>query len=70
MIGLEEEACKREARSMDVTKEKAKARVALELSYELLLAIDGMKGQLGLRTRGEVVERLLHEVFFGDEEEL
>ena len=55
-----------------MSKKIAKARVALELSHELLVAIDGLKSQLGMRSRGDVVERILHEVFFGisDESEL
>ena len=49
--------------------EERKRRVAVELSEKTLVAIDELKGQLGLRTRGELIERLLQEVFFGPTEE-
>lgn len=51
-----------------MTSESDMRRVAIELTPELLLAIDGLKSRLGLRTRGEVVRRLLNEVFFGGED--
>ncbi len=43
-------------------RETDKRRISLELSEELLSWIDGLKGQLGLRSRGDLVERLLQEV--------
>ena len=43
-------------------RETDKRRISLELSEELLEWIDGLKGQLGLRSRGATVERLLQEV--------
>ncbi|MGA0253293.1 MAG: molecular chaperone DnaJ [Vulcanococcus sp.] len=43
-------------------RETDKRRISLELSEELLDWIDGLKGQLGLRSRGATVERLLQEV--------
>ena len=48
---------------------KTKVRVALELSHELISAIDGLKDQIGVRKRGEVVEHLLNDMFFGDTDE-
>ena len=44
-------------------------RVAIELSEKTLVAIDDLKQHLGLRTRAELVERLLQEVLFGPTEE-
>ena len=49
--------------------EERRRRVAIELSEKTLVAIDDLKGQLGLRTRGELVERILEEVLFGPTEE-
>ena len=43
-------------------RETDKRRISLELSGELLTWIDSLKGQLGLRSRGDLVERLLQEV--------
>jgi len=43
-------------------RETDKRRISLELSEELLTWIDSLKGQLGLRSRGDLVERLLQEV--------
>ena len=48
-------------------RETDKRRISLELSEELLTWIDSLKGQLGLRSRGDLVERLLQEVR-GDQE--
>ena len=51
-----------------MTSKSDMRRVAVELTPELLIAIDGLKSHLGLRTRGEVVRRLLNEVFFDGED--
>ncbi|WP_415399949.1 J domain-containing protein [Synechococcus sp. W4D4] len=50
-------------------RETDKRRISLELSEELLGWIDGLKGQLGLRSRGATVERLLQEVRGGQDED-
>ena len=43
-------------------RETDKRRITLELSEELLKAIDAAKTQLGFRSRGPTVEQLLREV--------
>lgn len=43
-------------------RETDKRRITLELSEELLQAIDAAKAQLGFRSRGPAVEQLLREV--------
>ena len=48
-------------------RETDKRRISLELSEELLTWIDSLKGQLGLRSRGDLVERLLQEVRGGQD---
>lgn len=50
-------------------RESDKRRITLELSEELLKAIDGVKAQLGFRGRGPAVEQLLRELLDPDEEE-
>ena len=51
-------------------RETDKRRISLELSEELLEWIDGLKGQLGLRSRGATVERLLQEVRGSQDEDV
>ena len=46
-----------------------KRRITLELSEELLGLIDGMKSQMGFRSRGPMVEQLLREVLNENEEQ-
>ena len=41
-------------------------RFSLELPVELLQKIDGLKAELGLRSRGDLVERLLEDLFPSD----
>lgn len=43
-------------------KDNDKRRITLNLSEDLLNWIDGLKSQLGLRSRGDMVERLLREL--------
>ena len=50
-------------------RESDKRRITLELSEELLTAIDGVKAQLGFRGRGPAVEQLLRELLNPDEDE-
>jgi hypothetical protein len=50
-------------------RETDKRRITLELSEELLTAIDAAKTQLGFRSRGPAVEQLLREVLDPQEEE-
>jgi hypothetical protein len=45
-------------------------RITLELSLEKLTHIDALKREWGLRNRGDVLERLLEEIFANIEEEL
>ena len=48
----------------------ARRRITLELSLEKLTHIDALKREWGLRNRGDVLERLLGELFASAEEEL
>ena len=48
----------------------ARRRITLELSLEKLTHIDALKKEWGLRNRGDVLERLLGELFASAEEEL
>ena len=50
-------------------RETDKRRITLELSEELLAAIDAAKTQLGFRSRGPAVEQLLREVLEPQEED-
>ncbi|MEY4431048.1 MAG: hypothetical protein RLZZ533_984 [Cyanobacteriota bacterium] len=50
-------------------RETDKRRITLELSEELLKAIDAAKAQLGFRSRGPAVEQLLREVLEPQEED-
>jgi hypothetical protein len=43
-------------------------RFSLELSVDLLDKIDGLKAELGLRSRGDLVERLLGDLFPSDDD--
>lgn len=45
----------------------ARRRISLELSESLLQRIDAFKAEWGLRNRGHIVERLLEQLFDGDE---
>ena len=45
-------------------------RITLELSLEKLSHIDALKKEWGLRNRGDVLERLLAELFANVEDEL
>lgn len=51
--------------SLDAVKRK----VSLELSPKLLSAIEDMRKKLGLERRGQVVEQVLNEYFFGSADE-
>jgi len=42
-------------------------RVSLELSLESLEKIDHLKGEWGLRNRGDILERLLQEIFWAED---
>ncbi len=44
------------------------ARVSLELSREIIEAIDKLRAEWGLRTRGAIVERLLFELLLAKDE--
>ena len=48
---------------MAPTHESLRRRFSLELPVELLGKIDALKAEWGLRSRGDIVERLLHELF-------
>jgi len=48
---------------------ESKESVRLELSSELLKVIDKLKGELGLRSRAGLVERLLEELLLSPIEE-
>jgi hypothetical protein len=48
----------------------ARRRITLELTLEKLIHIDALKREWGLRNRGDVLERLLGELFATAEEEL
>ncbi len=52
-----------------MTEEAAgrRRRVSLELPVEWLEKIDALKAEWGLRTRGDILERLLQELFSGDD---
>ena len=48
---------------------ESKESVRIELSSELLAVIDKLKGELGLRTRAGLIERLLEELLLAPSEE-
>lgn len=41
-------------------------RVTIELSERTLAALEELRGELGLKTRGELVGKILDEVLFGE----
>lgn len=45
------------------------ARVSLELSRDIIEALDKLRAEWGVRTRGAIVERLLQELLLANEEE-
>ena len=45
------------------------ARVSLELSREIIEALDKLRAEWGVRTRAVIVERLLQELLLANEEE-
>ena len=47
--------------------ENGRARVSLELGRDVIEAIDTLRVEWGIRTRGAIVERLLQELLIGDE---
>ena len=47
-------------------EDPSRRRFSLELPVELLEKIDGLKAELGLRSRGDLVERLLQDLFPSD----
>lgn len=51
------------------TEDPRRRRFSLELPVDLLDKIDGLKAELGLRSRGNLVERLLQDLFPRDPED-
>ena len=49
--------------------ESGRARVSLELSRDIIEILDRFRAEWGLKSRGAIVERLLHELFQGIEVE-
>ena len=49
--------------------ESGRARVTLELSRDIIEAIDKFRTEWGLRSRGAIVERLLQELLLENEVE-
>jgi len=49
--------------------ESGRARVTLELSRDIIEAIDKFRTEWGLRSRGAIVERLLQELLLENEPE-
>jgi hypothetical protein len=47
---------------------EARQRISLDLNRELVTHIDGLRREWGLRSRGDVLERLLDDLFGTDEE--
>ncbi|MCP9833153.1 MULTISPECIES: J domain-containing protein [unclassified Cyanobium] len=47
----------------------AKQRISLDLTRELVSHLDGLRREWGIRSRGDVLERLLHDLFGSDEED-
>jgi metal-responsive CopG/Arc/MetJ family transcriptional regulator len=47
--------------------ENGRARVSLELGRDVIEAIDKLRVEWDLRSRGAIVERLLQELLIGDE---
>jgi len=47
---------------MEPTQDSQRRRLSLELPVELIEKIDLLKSELGLRSRGDIVERLLQEI--------
>ena len=47
--------------------ESGRARVSLELGRDVIEAIDKLRVEWDLRSRGAIVERLLQELLIGDE---
>jgi hypothetical protein len=48
---------------------EARQRISLDLNRELVAHIDGLRREWGLRSRGDVLERLLDDLFGTDEDE-
>ena len=46
--------------------DQTRRRISLELSQELLDWMDGFKAEWGLRSRGDILERLLEQIVHGD----
>ena len=49
--------------------ESGRARVSLELRRDIIEALDKLRAEWGVRTRGAIVERLLQELLLANEEE-
>jgi hypothetical protein len=49
--------------------EFGRVRVSLEISREIIEALDKLRAEWGLRSRGAIVERILQEVLLANEEE-
>ena len=49
--------------------DSGRARVTLELSRDIIEILDRFRAEWGLKSRGAIVERLLHELFQGIEVE-
>jgi len=49
--------------------ESGRARVSLEISREIIEALDKLRAEWGLRSRGAIAERILQEVLLANEEE-
>jgi hypothetical protein len=49
--------------------ESGRARFSLKISREIIEALDKLRAEWGLRSRGAIVERILQEVLLANEEE-
>jgi hypothetical protein len=49
--------------------DQTRRRISLELSAELLAWIDGFKAEWGLRSRGDILERVLEQLVHGSSDE-
>ena len=50
-------------------EQQDKRKISLQLSAELVARLDSLKGELGCRSRGALVERLLHNLLDGEDPE-
>ena len=55
---------------MTAPEEQGRRRITIQLPSQLIQHIDGLKKELGLRARGDLIERLLQDLFGENNTEL